>query len=154
MHVTLAFLGAVPDERLDDVVGAVRDAVAGHRPFSVSLATLGRFPPRGAPTVAWLGIGQGATEIAALAESVRRSLAAWSLPFDTKPFRPHLTLARVREHADRDEVRAIAAAIERGRVGALYFTTDAVSVVESVLSTKGPRYTARAVVPLAVGGKA
>ena len=151
MHVTLAFLGAIPDERLAEVVGAATTAAAGLRAFRVSLDAVGRFPSGGAPTVAWLGVGEGATEMTALADALRRSLAAGSLPFDAKPFRPHVTLARVRERAGRDEVRAIAAAIERARIPALRFTADAVSVVESVVSSKGPRYTDRAAVPL-VGG--
>jgi RNA 2',3'-cyclic 3'-phosphodiesterase len=155
MHVTLAFLGAVPDERLDDAAAAVRDAAEGWRSFAVSLDRLGRFPLSGAPTVTWLGIGRGATEIAALAEAVRRALAAHEVPFDAKPFRPHLTLARVRERAGRQEVRAIVAAVERGRVPQLDFVAREVSVVESALSSKGPRYTARAVIPLVptVGGQ-
>ncbi len=152
MHVTLAFLGAVPDERLADVVGAATAAASGRRAFSVAIDTVGRFPSGGAPTVAWLGVGEGANEMTILAESLRRSLAAASLPFDAKPFRPHVTLARVRDRAGRDEVRAIAAAIARARVPAMRFTAEAVSVVESVVSSKGPRYTALAVVPLVVGG--
>jgi 2'-5' RNA ligase len=154
MHVTLAFLGAVDDERLDDVIGAAADAAAGRSPFGVSLDSLGRFPPGGEPTVAWLGIGQGASEMTALAASVHRALAARSLPFDAKPFRPHVTLGRVRENADRSEVRAVAAALARGRVPQLGFTADGISVVESHLSSKGPRYTARAVIPLDGGGQA
>jgi 2'-5' RNA ligase len=155
MHVTLAFLGAVPDERLDGVAAAVLGACAGRPAFALSFDTLGRFPPGGAPTVAWLGIGQGASEMTALAEAVRRALAARELAFDVKPFRPHLTLGRVREGAGRDEVRAIAAALERGRVPRLDFVVREVSVVESVLSSKGPRYTPRAVAPLVatVGGQ-
>jgi len=148
MHVTLAFLGAVPDERLPEVTHAVTTATAGRPAFPVSLDAVGRFPSGGAPTVAWLGVGEGAAEMTALAESVRRSLAAGSLPFDAKPFHAHVTLARVREHAGRDEMRAIAAAIERARLPPMRFTADAVSVIESVVSSKGPRYTARAAVPL------
>ncbi len=90
-----------------------------------------------------------------MAEAVRRALVAREIPFDAKPFRPHLTLGRVQERAGREEVRAIAAAVERGRVPPLDFVAREVSVVESVLSSKGPRYTARAVIPLdpTVGGR-
>jgi len=153
MHVTLAFLGTVDDARLDDVIAAAADAAAGQPGFRVSLASLGRFPPGGSPTVAWLGIGQGASEMTTLAATVYRTLAARSLPFDAKPFRPHVTLGRVRENADHAEVRAVAAALARGRVPRLDFNADAISVVESRLSSKGPRYTARAVIPLSGGGK-
>jgi len=153
MHVTLAFVGAVPDGHLEKVVAAVRDA-ARIAPFAVALDAVGRFPASGAPQVAWLGIGQGAAEMTALAEAMRRGLAARALPFDAKPFRPHLTLARVRENADRDSVRAIAATLASARVRPLRFNADTVAVVESVLSPRGPRYTSLATVPLTAGGTA
>src|SRR5258706_10347030 len=53
MHVTLAFLGAVPDERLDDVGAAVRDGVAGPAACPGSFHSLGRLPPNAAPTLVW-----------------------------------------------------------------------------------------------------
>lgn len=153
MHVTLAFLGAVPDGRLDAAVRAVTIAAGEFRAFAVGFDGIGCFPPAGAPRVVWLGIGLGATESTALAASVRRALRAAALPHDEKPFRAHLTLGRVRENADRESARAIAAATERVRLPALRFTADAVVLFDSALSPKGPRYTARATVPLGVGGK-
>ena len=153
MHVTLAFLGAVPDERLDEVASAVTAAAAGARPFTISLDGVGRFPAGGVPRVVWLGIVQGATEITDLAASVRRALAAHRVTHDEKPFRAHVTLGRVRENADRESARAIAAAADRVRIPAMRFTATDVVVFESTLSSNGPRYTARATVPLGVGGK-
>ncbi len=152
LHVTLAFLGAVAPERLDEVAASVRDAVVGRTPFDVAFEALGRFPEAGAPRIVWLGIGRGAAELTALAERVRRSLAARGVDFDAKPFRAHVTLARVRETADRDTVRALAGIVARARAPRLGFRADGVVLFESALSPKGPRYTARAAVPLEVGG--
>src|SRR5438045_3763029 len=100
MHVTLAFLGATPDARLAEVVIAVTEAVADTRQFTAALDRVGRFPDHGSPRVVWLGIGPGAHELSAIADGVRESLAARGLPFDQKPFRPHVTLARVSERAE------------------------------------------------------
>jgi len=151
MHVTLAFLGATADERLQDVVDCVTDAARRIGSFTIELDRAGRFPASGPPRVIWLGIGAGATEANALASAIRERLASRALSFDEKPFRPHVTLGRVREIATRDEARAIGAAIDSARVADLRFVADAVHVVESHISSKGPRYTSRASVPL-VGG--
>jgi 2'-5' RNA ligase len=148
LHVTLAFLGQTADDRVADVVAACTDAAADRAPFAVTLDRAGRFPESGAPRVVWLGIGEGATESAGLAVAIRRALGARGLPFDDKPFRPHVTLARVKEDADQPTARAIAATTEQLHVPALGFTVEAVIPFESFLSPKGPRYTPRALVPL------
>jgi 2'-5' RNA ligase len=152
LHVTLAFLGALPDSRLEDVAGAVRSAAAGTGPFDVALDALGRFPRDGAPRIVWLAVGTGASELITLAERLRQGLAARELPFDAKPFRAHVTLGRVREDADRPSERAIASAVDGARLDPLRFRAERVVVFESVLSPKGPRYTSRAAVPLDAGG--
>ena len=73
------------------------------------------------------------------------------ISFDDKPFSPHVTLGRVREHLERDEGRAIAAAVDRVTPPTGAFRVDRIVVFESVVSSKGPRYTSRAAVPLAPG---
>lgn len=149
MHVTLAFLGWTPDEQLDAVVDATRAAAAGHRPFELSFSTAGRFPASGRPKVVWLGLGEGALPLAGLAASVTAELRRRELKFDDRPFAPHLTLARVRPEASVAEGRTIAAAVEGVAVPDLRTRVERIAVVESVLSPKGPRYTARAELPLA-----
>ncbi|MDQ2952442.1 MAG: RNA 2',3'-cyclic phosphodiesterase [Chloroflexota bacterium] len=148
LHITLAFLGAVADERLDDVIAATRTAAAAHQPFTVTLEGVGRFPESGEPRVVWMGIVQGARESSNLAAALRRALTERALPFDDKPFRAHITLARVAQDADRASARAIAATTDRLRAPKLHFEVDALIPFESVLSPKGPRYTPRAAVPL------
>lgn len=152
MHITLAFLGAVDDARVDEAAAALAEGARGRRAFDVELDAIGRFPSGGAPRVVWLSAGTGAAELVRLAESVRKTLAVHSLPFDDKPFRPHLTLARVREDTDRATARAVAAAVAGARIAPLRFRVDEAILFESKLSPKGPRYTRRAAAPLEVGG--
>src|SRR5439155_19065086 len=94
------------------------------------------------------GIGAGAEELVAIAQRVRDSLAEHRVTFDDKPFRAHVTLARVRDGLERDELRAIATAVDRITVPTGSFRVDGVVIFESVVSSKGPRYTSRATVPL------
>jgi len=77
-----------------------------------------------------------------------RSSGAGGLEFDDRPFAPHLTLARVRDEATGPEARTIAAAVDALDIPDLRTRVDRIAVVESVLSPKGPRYTARGELPL------
>lgn len=143
MHITLAFLGRVADERLEPAIEAARAAVQGHRAFEVSLDHAGRFP-----RAVWLGIGTGRDELTSLAVDVARELRQRAFALEGRPISPHLTLARVRPDATGPGSRTIAAAIESLTVPVLRLTVDRIVVVESRLSPDGPRYTDRSVVPL------
>lgn len=154
MHVTLAFLGETTDERLVDVTAAAKEGASSVTAFDIELDRPGRFPPSGRPKVVWLGMGAGAPSLLALGERVRAELRRSEIAFDAKPFRAHVTLARVRDDASLVDARTIAAAVEAMRVPHLRFPADAVVVFESVLSPRGPKYTARGIAPLRVGNPA
>jgi 2'-5' RNA ligase len=149
LHLTLAFLGQTPDDRLGDVTAAARAAAAAVSAFRLSFDRAGRFPERGKPRVAWLGIGDGAASVVALGEGVYAGLRSRGLRFDDRPLAPHLTLARVVEDASAAQAKTVGAALEELAFGTLRFEVSEIAVVQSVLSPKGPRYTALATVPLA-----
>ena len=148
LHVTLAFLGQTPDERLDDVTAAAREAAAHVSRFTLSLDRVGQFPERGRPRVVWLGIADGAA-VVEVGAGVYAGLRRRNLRFDDRPLAPHLTLARVVEDASAAEAKAVGAAVRDLAIPGLRFDVDGIAVVQSVLSPSGPRYTAVATVPLA-----
>jgi 2'-5' RNA ligase len=149
LHVTLAFLGQTPDERLEDVAAVAADAAALVSPFTLSFDRVGRFPERGRPRVVWLGIAEGEASVVELGAGVYEGLRSRALRFDDRPLAPHLTLARVVEDASLAEAKTVGVAVEELAIDALRFEVKSIAVVQSVLSPKGPRYTARATVPLA-----
>lgn len=148
LHITLAFLGWTPDERLPEVTAAAEDAARPVPGFTLSFDTAGRFPERGRPRVVWLGIGEGRESVLRLGEGVYRGLRERGLTFDDRPLSPHLTLARVQDDASGAEARTVGAAVEDLVVPRLGFAVESIAVVQSVLSPKGPRYTALATAPL------
>lgn len=148
MHLTLAFVGWTPADRLAPIIEATRTAAAGRAPFDLELRGTGRFPPRGKPRAVWLGVGLGRDQLAALAEALGIAVREAAVKFDDRQFAPHLTLARVRPSASGAEGRTIAAAVEALEVPPdLRVRVDRVAVMESVLSPRGPRYTVREDVP-------
>ena len=96
-HITLAFLGDVPHTDLNAVCLAAEDATARHAPFSLRLETLGAFPDPSRPRVVWVGVaGAGLDALHALQGGLAATLAATGYPDDPHPFRPHVTLGRLK----------------------------------------------------------
>ena len=83
LHLTLAFIGEWPE----NVAGVLPEVEV---PFSITLARPGVFPKA---KVIWAGVEESAA-LNDLTERVRRSLSAAGIPFDPKPFIPHITLGR------------------------------------------------------------
>ena len=148
LHLTLAFLGQTPDDRLSDVTGAAREAAAPVSPFTLMFDRAGQFPERGRPRVVWLGIAEGVPSVLELGAGVYAGLRARGLRFDDRPLAPHLTLARVAEDASAADAKTIGAALVSLPVGSLGFEVIEIAVVQSVLSPKGPRYTSLTTAPL------
>ena len=151
MHITLAFLGWVADDRLAAATEAVQAAVTGHAPFELTFDHAGRFPATGRPRAVWLAPTAGRGELTRLAADTGRALADRSFAVADRPFSPHLTLARVRADASGPESRTVAAAVDGLTVPELRLRVDRIAVVESHLAPGGPRYTTRAEATLAGG---
>jgi 2'-5' RNA ligase len=93
-HLTLRFLGDTEAAAAARLLGALATAPLGV-PIAASFDSLGAFPRPDRARVLWLGVGQGATELTALADVVNAAVLEAGCPVDDKPFRAHLTLARL-----------------------------------------------------------
>jgi RNA 2',3'-cyclic 3'-phosphodiesterase len=107
-HLTLAFLGHVERWRLGAIRERLTDVAAQRAPFALGLGDVGAFPDVARPRVVWVGIREGAEATIALASEVRRALEPLGFDLPSEPFRPHLTLGRVRRSAGADDRRALA----------------------------------------------
>lgn len=103
LHLTLRFLGATPDGRQAEITAAVATAAAETAPFRVVLTGGGAFPSAHAPRVLWIGIADGSDDLTGLVRRLNRELAPLGFPPETRPFTPHLTLARTDGVAGADE---------------------------------------------------
>ena len=102
-HLTLAFLAAVPDRRLDDLVERLGRAAARRAPFETGLAGGGAFPHPGRARVLWAGLDldeAGRTELDRMATGARAAASRAGIVVDGQRFRPHLTVARLGRPAE------------------------------------------------------
>ena len=137
-HITLAFLGEVAEDRVDRAHEAIRRVADGWRdagvaPPELRLAGGGKFG-RGRFTVLWVGVDGERESLVSLSRRVRRELKRERLPYDNKPFKPHLTVARPGDRLERDDVAADRSALAEYRGPGWRVET-----VELVRSHLGPR---------------
>lgn len=139
LHVTLAFLGEVPEDRFA-ALEAVAAAPFAQTPFECSLAVLGVFPPSGAPRVIWLGPGRGGEQVAAVARQLWRRLEKAGYGPGPARFEPHVTLGRVRRTPARGARRLRALLAEQIAPREIAWTVDRVSLYESRPGARGSTY--------------
>jgi RNA 2',3'-cyclic 3'-phosphodiesterase len=137
MHLTLVFLGEVDEARAIPLIEDIRREIV-QPPFDVVFGELGVFPPKGAPNVLWIGVTAGVEPAIALQRTVSERVWRQGFPPETRPFRPHLTLARWRDARSADRQHVTTA--EPHDVAMLH--VDHVTLYQSRLSSAGPSYTA------------
>jgi 2'-5' RNA ligase len=146
LHLTLQFLGAVPEERVEAVGRAVAEAAAGARPLSLEVKGAGGFPNARRPRVVWLGLSGDVPALTALAAELGRRLAPLGFPPEARPFSAHLTLGRARDQRGAPGLGGALAAASQDE-GVAWRAADLV-LFESHLSPGGPRYEAILRAPL------
>ena len=95
-HLTLLFLGAVPDRQVPDLVEALGAEVTAGAPGRLRLAGAGRFGSPRRPQVAWVGLDGDGEALGDLAGRAARQARRLRLEVEDRPFRPHLTVGRWR----------------------------------------------------------
>jgi 2'-5' RNA ligase len=99
MHLTLNFLGDVPDDQIPNIVEAITAAARQVPPFEFTVEKLGAFPPKGSPRVLWTGVSE-CPPLLKLQQLIEEALKSLGFEPEKRGFTPHLTLARVRERID------------------------------------------------------
>lgn len=140
MHLTLKFLGDVADDRERAIAGALDALCAGRRPFTLPLEGFGAFPTSQRPRVFWAG-AEAVPPLELLQHDLERALAGLDFPLEGRPFRPHLTLGRAKQGAERSAGAAGALLDDLQFAGEI--AVDTVDLMESHLSPKGATYTVR-----------
>jgi 2'-5' RNA ligase len=146
-HLTLQFLGSWPAQLLSPLQEALLDEARRHAGFMVRPGALGAFPNLRAPRVLFLQFESGgALEQLAAGVRARVSAVAPAGPQDEKPFRAHLTVARVKRPLPA-HLRVVFQEMDLGSWNPL--PVRDFRLVQSELRPEGARYTVCTVCPLA-----
>jgi len=143
LHLTLKFLGDVPETELAGVCRAVRLAVADQDPLEIECACLGAFPSQDRPRTLWVGIRQGEDLLRTLQEQIDERLTQHGFPPERRRFHGHLTIGRISRRKDltADQLALVKGIIEREQASeSVMMMVDEVITFSSFLNPEGRVY--------------
>ena len=149
IHLTLKFLGNVPEVDIKPLVAGLSQALAGSRPFRLRLSGAGAFPNSGRPRVLWVGFEGDLPALSEVQGKIEDALEGLGYARERREFSPHLTVARIGDRASVADRRRAAEALLSAPIGpSAEFAVEGVSLMRSILRPEGARYLRLAIVPL------
>lgn len=147
LHLTLKFLGETSIGQVTEIVGALTESVSEWSPFELVFRGIGRMPPR-RPRVVFADLGDPELHVPRVtgpAVAIQESMEVLGFAREPRPYRPHLTLARIRGRppAELDEIVETYAEEILAEM-----TCESFELIRSDLGPGGARYTTLAKVPL------
>lgn len=133
LHVTLRFVGETDIVGHDRLLAALDERLGGG-PFSMRLGGLGAFPSARRATVLWVDVTAGTADLQRLHTAVESACDSAGLGREERPFRPHVTVSRLRPPSDVTALVRAVAPLD------IVSPVDRVSVLRSHLGGGTPRY--------------
>ena len=137
MHITLKFLGDVNQNQIPSIADSITGAVRNISRFSVSIEGTGTFPNDRRPRVIWTGVREGADVLITLAKRVDKVCSAIGFETETRPYKPHLTLGRVRSVKN---IQSTIDTLNRDMFHAGVFDVNSIFIMKSDLKPQGAVY--------------
>jgi RNA 2',3'-cyclic 3'-phosphodiesterase len=139
IHLTIKFLGELPDHRVADVRAAMQTAAKDFAPLALTVQGMGVFPSFRRPSVLWLGIGGQVGLLEQVHGRLEAQLETLGIEKENRPFKGHLTLARIKQKLDAERLRQSVQAV--GQFAPRPFAASELIFFQSQLRPGGAIYT-------------
>jgi len=138
LHITLKFLGNCSEKQIPLIIKELSRISEKFSAFTLEFEGFGIFGNINFPKVFWVGIKENKCLIE-LQKEIELNMQPLGFHRDTKPFRPHLTLGRVKFLKEKKELVNIITKRAKENLGKI--TVGKFYFIESVLTKHGPVYT-------------
>ncbi len=138
IHLSLKFLGNIDVGAVDDIAGAMTEAVKGCGTLSLTARGVGVFPGIKRPRVIWVGLGGHIQPLFAMQCRLEEHLAAIGVAKEKRPFKGHLTLGRFRQDVNPHAISRIIQ--EHANLETEPFRANRIILFQSDLQPAGPVY--------------
>jgi 2'-5' RNA ligase len=135
IHLTLKFLGEVPEGKAAEIKAALESVASGH--FNARVTGFGVFPGYEYVRVIWAGL-EPRDRFEALHEGIERALSPLGFARDGR-FTPHVTIGRVRSVSDKKALSEALKSLDAAEVER-EFAVEGFRLKKSTLTPKGPLY--------------
>ena len=141
IHVTLKFLGNISSGQIIEISKVLKETTQEIYPFHLEIAGLGAFPNLRQPRVLWVAINGEVDKLSRLQQRIDSLLASCGFLKESRPFVPHLTLARLKDSISSEEKRKIGTFTKSLKFEAGFpFDAEDVSLMRSQLMPTGAIY--------------
>ena len=138
-HLTLKFFGDISTEDVKNICSAVQNRIVSEQKLNLKVEKLGVFPDVRRPRVLWCGVTGDVERLSVLQKKIDNDLAAIGFPAEDRPFKAHLTLARIKDSRD---MTGISEALKKhNEFTAGEFNCTELILFQSKLSPQGAIYT-------------
>jgi 2'-5' RNA ligase len=141
IHLTLKFLGNIDTDTTATITRAIKESARGIEPFRLEVKELGVFPNLKRVRVAWVGISGQVDKLSLLQKRLESQLTPLGFTAESRPFTPHLTLARLSERASPDEQQGFGRLIASTSFEGGDIEVKEISLMKSQLTRAGAIYT-------------
>jgi RNA 2',3'-cyclic 3'-phosphodiesterase len=145
-HLTLKFFGDISMADMENIGSAVKKEAVGVAPLLLKVEKLGVFPDWRKPRVLWLGTTGDTERLMSLQNKLETDFEILGFSRENRPFRAHLTLARIK--IPQSAAGLEAAAKKLGDFSAGEFRATELILFRSKLTPQGAIYTRLATIPL------
>jgi RNA 2',3'-cyclic 3'-phosphodiesterase len=141
IHLTLIFLGNVKRAKVEELARAVEAVCVRGKIHPLQARGLGCFPSPARPSIIWAGLAGAVAVLGELKRRLEESLTKLDYAEETRPFRPHLTIGRVKtlNSADRRHLTVSLPLWPETDFGG--WMVERVDLMQSELSPAGAEYT-------------
>jgi|WetSurSiteA1Bulk_404760.scaffolds.fasta_scaffold33443_2 RNA 2',3'-cyclic 3'-phosphodiesterase len=148
IHLTLKFLGEIPEAEVDRLKKELASPVAHHMPFNLMIENIGVFPNLHCPRILWVGLRES-MELIQLQRTVELVTQNMGYAVDERDFSAHLTLGRVNQNANQQQLLNFGKILTNSTVGGMSsFIVKSIGIYRSELNAGGPIYTKLQSIPL------
>jgi 2'-5' RNA ligase len=138
IHLTLKFLGDVPEKEIDKIAEAVKSSVKRFSPITIKIVNAGAFPDFKRPRVIWIGVEEPTGQLGEIHKVIEQELEKLGYERENRKFSPHLTLGRVKSN---DGIEKISNKLSNMEINFGEFTAVEIIIMKSELKPSGAVYT-------------
>jgi len=139
IHITLKFLGDVPESDTASLSNALDQVAKSTATFEINSGTNGAFPNIRKPSVLWVGLsGEGLKNLNTVQGKIEVACESLGFAKETRPYRPHLTLCRIRKPSN---LQPLINAFQSTHLPPLLIPVDEIHLMRSELKPSGAVYT-------------
>jgi 2'-5' RNA ligase len=140
LHLTIKFIGEIPEEAVPDAEEALAQAAAEVEPFSMQVSGLSGFPPKGVPRVLFAAVQEDSGALGELQSRVENVLeTSLGVEPEDRKFIPHVTLGRVKKKGFCPPLDKLQDQLQETDFGTV--PVNNMVLIKSELTPDGPIYT-------------